>query len=82
MKKNEKYENDSAKIKNVFLIIFVLISICLCATLFFSYKINNRSTNELSLQKDIFRLRAEILPFQSENKIKGVIEMKEVNYNY
>ncbi len=79
MKKNDN--TDSVKIKNVFLIIFVLISICLCATLLFYFKISRRYTKELSYQRDIFRLRAEIHPFgKASRKIKGAIELKEVKF--
>jgi len=75
-----KKSDDSVKIKNVFLIIFVLITICLCVTLIFYFKINNRNNEEFSLQKDIFRLKAEIKPFNPKNsKINGVVEIKEVS---
>jgi Cu/Zn superoxide dismutase len=78
-----KDNKDQALLKEVFLGIFVVLSVILCLTLFFYYRVNSNYEVEISMMKDIHHLKANIVSFnldkKSDNlkKIQGYLEITE-----
>jgi len=78
-----KENKDQALLTNVFLGIFVVLSVILCLTLFFYYRVNSNYEVEILRMKDIHRLKANIVSYNLDNKFKiskkveGYLEITE-----
>jgi len=64
-KKQSNLSNDtkSSNLKEVLLIIFVILCLCLAVTQYLYYKINNKNQNEMFMIRDVHKLKSTILPF-------------------
>lgn len=66
-----KLENLNSPINNLFLYIFLVLSICLTTTLYLYYRFNSNVTDELLLISDVHKLKAFVksAQFIEENQI-------------
>lgn len=72
--------NHQSVVREIFLVIFVSLSVILGVTLFFYYRVNSNYEEEIAMIRDIHHLRANLVPFgQNKGKpAKGYFEISEV----
>jgi Cu/Zn superoxide dismutase len=63
-------------IREVFLAVFVVLSVILGLTLYFYYKVNSGFEEEIAMMKDVHHLKANIKPYLAV-RVKGFIEISD-----
>jgi Cu/Zn superoxide dismutase len=79
IEKKSNSQKSHSKLQEVFLVIFVALTIVLGLTLYFYYKVNSNYQEEISFLSDVHILKAKLHPVGDGNVvIKGYIEVTEV----
>jgi len=71
----KKLENLNSPLNNLFLYIFLVLTICLTTTLYLLYRFNSGVTDELLYVSDVHKLKAYI-------KSAQFIDEKDINNNF